>query len=175
MASVQNRDAAYYKERLRKKFPAIYADLMSGKFSSVREASILAGLQKQRTKLQSLKTDWSKATPSEQSEFLTWLSTQGAIVPAAPAASPGKVAPVPKRRSASALPRPAIERALTAAEKTRIHEIMDKRKIKMGVVMKELGFNSLNSSIGMALNQGSRMAKPIVEALEKWLKANSHI
>ena len=67
------RDRAYFERRLQRDHPAIYRDLRDGKFASVREASIAAGLQKDRSPLQVMKSEWGKATKTERDEFLNWV------------------------------------------------------------------------------------------------------
>jgi len=42
MAKKQVRDSAYYEERLKNEFPAIYADLQAGKHRTITEAAIAA-------------------------------------------------------------------------------------------------------------------------------------
>ena len=69
----------------------------------------------------------------------------------------------------------AIDRRLTSASTARIQEIMDRRPLKMGEVMVELGRKSLNASLACALWRGSRLQPDLIEALELWLKANKAV
>ncbi|MGB3815992.1 MAG: hypothetical protein WA950_22450 [Shinella sp.] len=59
MTKQQKRDRAYYEERLKRDHPAIYAELINGKYQTVTEAAIAARLKKPRTRLLELKNAWS--------------------------------------------------------------------------------------------------------------------
>lgn len=73
MAKKQVRDNAYYEERLQHEHPSFYADLKAGKYRTVSEAALAAGLKQVRTRLHEMKNSWSKATAAEQVEFLRYL------------------------------------------------------------------------------------------------------
>jgi hypothetical protein len=63
MAKKQVRDSAYYEERLKRDYPAIHADLQTGKHNMVTDAAIAADLRKRRSWLSELKNAWDKASP----------------------------------------------------------------------------------------------------------------
>ena len=67
------RGAAYYRARLRRDHPTIFADLSSGKFVSVREAAAAAGLIRLPSRVDALKREWKKANNAQHVEFLKWL------------------------------------------------------------------------------------------------------
>jgi hypothetical protein len=67
------RGAAYYRARLRRDHPTIFADLSSGKFVSVREAAAAAGLIHLPSRLDALKREWRGASGAQHVEFLKWL------------------------------------------------------------------------------------------------------
>lgn len=73
MAKKQVRDGAYYEERLKREFPAIYSDLKAGKYRTVTEAAVAAGIKQTRTRLHELKNAWTKADGVERRAFLDWL------------------------------------------------------------------------------------------------------
>ena len=60
MVKQQKRNKAYYEERLIHEHPSIYADLLNGKYWTVTEAAIAAGLKTPRTRLHELKNAWQK-------------------------------------------------------------------------------------------------------------------
>ncbi len=162
MPKKQKRDSAYYEERLRGEFPAIYADLQAGKHRTITEAAIAAGLKKSRTRLHELKNAWQKASTQERDEFEKWLLAQFGLKSPHPS-SAGVKLPV------------AIDRHLQAWAKSRIKAIMARRYLHMGDVMAELGEKRLNPSLGQALHNGSRLRPTLVAALEGWLEKNKHI
>lgn len=165
MPKKQRRDNAYYKERLQREHPAIYLDLIAGKYSSDREAFIAAGLKKPRTPLHELKNAWGKATAVEQSSFLRWLKARhGSKTTLTPASSsPPTPGPV------------AVDRQLEAWAKRRIHEIMALRRMSYSDVMDELGFKRLNASLGRALARGDKLQPDMIDAIEKWLDTNTAV
>jgi hypothetical protein len=73
VATTKKRDASYYRNRLRRDHPAIHADLLAGKFSSVRQAAAAAGLIHLPTRVDALKREWTRATIAERREFRDWL------------------------------------------------------------------------------------------------------
>ncbi|MGU3401345.1 hypothetical protein ACLBWS_16650 [Brucellaceae bacterium D45D] len=153
------RDNAYYEACLERDHPTIYADLKAGKYRTVTDAALAAGLKTKRSRLHELKNAWNKASHAEQREFLKWLGASGAVVhPVSAAAIP--LAPI------------AINRCLVPLVVARIDEIMSKRHLAMGDVMAEMGFPRLNASLGMALARGTRLQPNLIAALEKWLATN---
>jgi hypothetical protein len=81
MPEKQKRDNAYYEERMKNDFPAIYADLQAGKHRTIAEAAIAAGLKKSRTRLHEPKNAFGKASKAEQSAFLGWLAAEATRLP----------------------------------------------------------------------------------------------
>jgi len=39
--------------------------------------------------------------------------------------------------------------------------------------MKDMGFNAMNPSLGLALHRGTRVKPDVEKALEKWISENS--
>ncbi|WP_180898327.1 hypothetical protein [Martelella soudanensis] len=163
MAKKQVRGSAYYEERLKREFPAIYSDFKAGKYRTVTEASVAAGIKQKRTRLHELKNAWTKADGVERRAFLDWLIAEGALTRRA----------TPTKRVHSGPTLASSDRYLTASAIKRINEIMAKRHLKMGDVMSEMGFLKLNASLGMALQRNTQLQPDLLAKLEKWLVANS--
>lgn len=161
MAKKQMRGSAYYEERLKRAFPATYADLKAGKYRTVADAAIAAGLKKPRTRLHELKNAWTKADPVERADFMRWLGATGVGVPAPPSGTTSS--PI------------TVDRRLTTTGKRRIESIMSKQRLRSGDVMAELGYSRLNASVGMALARGTQIRPDVIAALEKWLAKNAAV
>jgi len=163
MAKQQKRDSAYYEDRLKREYLAIHADLKAGKYRTVADAAIAAGLKKPRTRLQELKNAWLKASAPEQGNFLLWLTGTGVGLSTMPSSSASLSFTV------------AIDRRLSPAAILRINEIIARRHLKPGDVMAEMGYPKLNTSVSTALRQGWKLKSDVITALEKWLIANSTV
>ncbi|MCZ7452320.1 hypothetical protein [Rhizobium rhizogenes] len=162
MVKQQKRNKAYYEERLIHEHPSIYADLLDGKYWTVTEAVIAAGLKTPRTRLHELKNAWQKASTQERDEFEKWLLAQFGMGTRHPSSAGAKI-PV------------AIDRHLQPWAKSRIKAIMAIRNLQMGDVMAEMGAKRRNPSLGQALHNGSRLQPTLLAALEAWLEKNKHI
>lgn len=163
MATQQKRDKAYYEERLIRDHPAIYADLIAGKYRTVTEAAIAAGLRKPRTRLQELKNAWENASAGEQRESERWLHTQFGLTTPHPTSPNGAKVPI------------ANDRRLLPWAKSRIRAIMSHRHLKIGDVMNEMGLPIRNASVGLALTNDSRLQPQVLIALEAWLEKNKNV
>lgn len=152
MATKQKRNNDYFLCRLEAERPEIAADLKAGRYPSVGQALVAAGLVSGRTPLHELRNAWGKATLVERSAFFEWARA--------------------KRPCRAAL-KIAVNRYLEPAAKTRIAEIMTRRRMLMGKVISELGFKPLDASLGLALRGGARLRPALVAALELWLKDNA--
>src|SRR6187397_1137868 len=73
----KKRDAAYFKARLKRDFPEIFAALDAGKIKTVRQAAAKAGLIHLPTTVDDLKRGWKKATPAQRAVFVAWTKTTG--------------------------------------------------------------------------------------------------
>lgn len=163
MAKQPKRDKAYYEERLLKDYPAYYVDYINGKYRTITEAAIACGLKTSRTRLLELKNAWQKASANERREFENWLHTEyGVITPHPTASATGRVAI-------------ANGRQLLPWAKSRIQAVMTARGLKVGALMKELGFSPLNASLGQALKGDTQLQPALITALENWLEKNKHI
>lgn len=152
----QQRGNDYLLQRLKKDAPAIYADLQAGEYPSVRAAAIAAGLRKPTRQINLLKNAWRKADAKDRSDFLAWI---GAVPSTTP---PNK--PIVDSNS-----------RLLPKSKARIEYIMLKRGIKLGQVMREMGLNPRDASLGAALRNATSLRRDIVLELEKWLDKNKSV
>ncbi|WP_421566335.1 hypothetical protein [Ochrobactrum sp. EDr1-4] len=157
------RDNAYYEDRLKRDFPIIYADLQAGKYRSITDAALAAGLKTKRTRLHEMKNAWEKASSHERRDFVSWLhSEHGIIAQHAPTLN-GMPPPI------------AVGRRLLPWAKSRIEAIMLIRGMKMGHVMREIGAKPLNNSVSGALFNNTTLKPEILTALELWLDNNKNV
>jgi hypothetical protein len=164
MPKRQTRDNSYYEKQLQSRFPAIHSDYRVGKYRSLREALIAAGIKQPRSRLHELKNAWLKATAAERREFTRWLRTQVGA------------AAVTVARAGASVARPiAVDRRLEPWAVARIQAIMVTRRLAIGDVMDEMGFKRLNASLGRALARGDRLRPEVLDGLERWLSANRRI
>ncbi|SDR49890.1 hypothetical protein SAMN05519103_04013 [Rhizobiales bacterium GAS113] len=72
----KKRDSAYFRGRLKRDRPKIYADLVAGHYKSVRQASAAAGLIKLPSRIDALKREWTGATWAERRAFFRWAKSK---------------------------------------------------------------------------------------------------
>lgn len=162
MPKKQKRDKAYYRERLKREHPTIYADLKAGRHRTVTDAAICAGLKKPRTRLHELKNAWSKAGSAERSDFLAWLAATGVL-------------PATASSTATTSTCIATGRYLLPTTIARINYIKAKRDMSAGDIMGEMGFTKLDPSLGLALSKGYGLRLSVIAALEAWLEKNKTV
>jgi hypothetical protein len=68
----KKRGSAYYGKRIENKFPALYADVLSGK-KTVRQASIEAKLRNQPTRADAIIRNLKKASRADIAQVQAWL------------------------------------------------------------------------------------------------------
>lgn len=163
----QKRDNHYYLERLRVDHPGIHADLLAGRFKTPAEAFVAAGLRKSKTALDLLRSAWSKASATERDAFkgmIGCIATRSSAVILHPsfAAAVVPTTASPKKGMGHLAPTLASE----------VRAIMDRRNLKVGDVMHELGVNRLNASLGRALHRGDKVQNDLITALEAWADRN---
>lgn len=164
----QKRDNQYYLDRLRKDYPAVYADFQAGKFKSAAEALIAAGLRKPRSQLDVLSSAWSKASPTERDAFKAQI---GCVAPMPVSVAPAVVSAV---NAPPTLARPAKGKShLTPTLAAEVTAIMDRRGLKNGDVMREIGFKHVDASLGRALGRGDQVQNRMINALESWVQKNN--
>jgi len=108
----------------------------------------------ERTRLHELKNAWKKATAAEQQAFENWVKV-GAAAP-----SPLPIGPDGK---------------LTTWGLRRIVEIKQRRDLKMGEVMREMGASPNDQSLSMALKRATKVRQALAAPLKGWLDANSGV
>jgi hypothetical protein len=157
MSPKPKRGRADYKKRLKKEFPEIHADLRAGKYASVTEAAIAAGIKERRDRLDDLKAAWTKASRSEQDDFLKWLGGSGQQNAQQP------------EQTASAI---AAGRYLLPHAAARIEDIMIRSKMRPADIMAEMGFERRDTTLARALIHGSSLRLAVIAALETWIAEN---
>lgn len=157
----QKRDNEYYLERLRVDHPAIYADYRAKKFKNAAEAFVAAGLRKERSALDLLRTAWSRASAAEQDAFKALIGCVSPISTSATAITPSRSGVVINGM-----------RQLPPALASDVRSIIARREMKVGDVMRELGLNRLNASLGMALGRGTQVQDSLITALTDWVDRN---
>ena len=152
----KKRDAAYYRGRLRREDPAIYADLMAGRIPSVRRAAAKAGLIHLPTRLDALKREWAGATAIERAAFEAWASSEEA--------------PLPSSTTAARGPLTGRDGHLTLTTISQIEGIIARRALMMGNVKIEMGLSRYDPRLNQALKRSEPPAKEVLNAMEMWLR-----
>lgn len=158
----QARDNKYYEERLKRDFPAHYADLQAGKYSSVTAAAAAAGLKRAPTPLMILKREWAKASAADRDVFrkhIGCLPSPPATKVVTPAAQPAGLIYDSDRR-------------LTANGKQRLTAIMDRRRLENGDVMREIKVVPTNTSMKTAIRRGTTVDRDLLDRLQVWVERN---
>jgi hypothetical protein len=143
------RDAAYYRARLRREHPTIFADLIGGKYRSVREAAAAAGLIRLPTRLDGLKREWRRASNAQQAEFFKWLKARS-----------------PKRVS---LPIADAEGRLRSDVRAFLSRWVTSHRSKPGRIMKEIGFSGFDWTLSSAISHGRTLRLEVIPKLSDWL------
>ena len=143
------RGAAYYRARLRRDRPTIFADLSSGKFVSVREAAAAAGLIHLPSRLDALKREWRGASGAQHVEFLKWLKA-GAL----------------KR-----VGRPIADAdgRLRSDVRAFLSHWVESHRSKPGRIMKEIGFSGFDYTLSWAISDGHALRPAVIPKLSDWL------
>lgn len=150
------RDNRYYLDLLEREYPVTFGEYQAGKHPTVEKALIAAGVKVKRTRLQEMLNAWKKASTAERDAFRIAIGC--AATP--PAAAVSVTAP-------SGLF--AINRHLQPGAVALIRDIMARRSMKMGDLMRELGRNPRNPSVGLAMGQAARMQQDLIDDLEAWV------
>ena len=169
MAKKQVRDSSYYEERLIRDHSTYYADYHDGKYQTITEAAIAAGLKKPRTRLHELKNAWAKASLSERKAFVAWLTASRAV--ASGTTTPNTSAPSPTGPPVNS------DGFIEPWAKQRIDDIKTKRGISVRTIRDEMGLKSSDTSLESALQtHGSRLRRQTtIDALVKWLASQSGV
>lgn len=165
---IQKRDNDYYLDRLRSDHPAIYADLRTGKFKNPSEAFLAAGLRKRKSPLDQLRSAWSKASSAEQSAFKGEIGCTASRTTVAPSGLTVSHASAPGNARL-----PAGKVHLPPTLEAEVRRIIAHRRLKNGDVMREMGLNARDASLGMALQRGTLVQDELIVALETWVAAHA--
>ncbi len=171
----RKRNNQYYLDRLRDEHAGIFADYQAGKFKNAAAAILAAGLRKQQDILVVLKSAWNRADAAEKDAFKLMI---GCVAPATVLPPTATASPVPlspstyghANRNATVL---QATRKLSPVLSAAVRQIMDRRKLKTGQIMREMGISPLDASLGMALHRDTQVRDDLVKALEVWVEKNS--
>jgi hypothetical protein len=144
----KKRDSAYYKKRLAKDHPTLFAEVRAGRLS-VRAASAKAGLIRLPTRLDALKREWNKASKSQRDEFDEWLKT-GA----------------PKRIAKSIAD---ADGRLRSDVRAFLSHWLKSNKSKPGRIMKQMGLSLYDIRLSMAIFGGHELPPEVISKLDDWL------
>jgi len=164
----QKRDNEYYLKRLRQERPDVHADFEAGRFKNLSEALVKSGIRKKRTSLDALKAAWGKASATERNAFKALIGCAPPTATSAPASPPVHV----KSPRNATTAKPGKGR-LPVALKDAVTKIMKLRRLKLGQVMREIGRNPLDGSLGMALNKDTLVEDSMIAELEAWVTKNN--
>lgn len=166
MAKKQKRNNDYYRKRLEKEHPQVHADFLTGRYKSLRQALLAAGLETERPRLSELKNAWTKANSRDRAAFIKFLASQGALL------SGGPLLGAPTLTVSTSI---ASDRRLLKGTKERIEYIMKNRGLGAGELMKELGEDPHNQSLSGAIRNDTRVSDQLLQKLSTWLNYNRHI
>lgn len=187
MMKTQKRDNEYLLRRLEKEHPTIFANWRAGKFKSAHEALIVSGLKQPPRPLNLLKNAWAKASAAEQAEFRRWIRASATVAPVTsapistrPRAHSGSPASTSHRSPKAARTNTKVvdgDGYLQPPAQARIEQIMKRRGLKIGDVMKDIGLNPRDASLGGALrpSKPTRISDALAFELERWIRANKSI
>jgi hypothetical protein len=148
----QKRGNDYFMARLEREHPAIFADWKAGRYATKRQALVASGLRKDGQTANVLKNAWGRATLQERRAFLEWLKPRG--------------------RSSLSAAHVDRERRLLPTTVARIIEILNRRGIRPGEMMIEMGLSPLDQSISSGIQRGTRLSAQLVPRLSSWLHKN---
>ena len=152
----KKRGSAYYKGVIQRKFPALYADILSGK-KTVRQASIEAGIRHQPSRADDIIRNLKKASRADVAQVQAWLDA---------------------RRSTKKVPSIAIVDSsgiLLPAVIVFIKDWLRKAGRKTpGYLLSKIGKHS-NYDIRMSRAlQGDRLPPEFLADLDGWLRRNGY-
>jgi hypothetical protein len=144
----KKRDAEYYKKRLAKDHPALFADVRSGRLS-VRAASAKAGLIHLPTRLDALKREWRGASGVHRVDFIKWLKA-------------GALKHVGK-------PIADADGRLRVDVRAFLSDWVKSHRSKPGRIMKQIGFSGFDYTLATAISRGETLRPEVIPKLNNWL------
>ncbi|MEC5293586.1 hypothetical protein VSX64_22820 [Aurantimonas sp. C2-6-R+9] len=167
----QKRDNVYYEARLKREHPATYADLKAGRYRSLGEAVIAAGIRKPRPRVRELQNAWKKASESERAEFIQWLKVNYGkkVAPGRPPApSSLVVSPSPSATIPAAV---TTDRRLEPWARTRMQQILDLESKSVCDAAYEIGSpTKLNAALRGAIDAGNQIKSLDPNKISEWLE-----
>lgn len=94
-------------------------------------------------------------------------------LPPTATASPAALSPSTHGHTSQNATIPQTKRKLSPVLAAAVRQIMDRRKLKTGQIMREMGMNPLDASLGMGLQRDTRVRDELVRALEVWAERNT--
>lgn len=150
----KKRDAAYYKGRLARDHPLIFAEIRSRRLS-VRAASAKAGLIHLPSQFDALKREWKKANSVERRLFANWLRAE-----------------VAKARGAPARPIADAHGHLLPYAARFLSGWVRSNRSKPDRIMKQIGFRVFDWRLAHAIDHGGTLRQEIIDKLEPWMVRN---
>ncbi|MGD0420311.1 MAG: hypothetical protein ABSA68_12155 [Xanthobacteraceae bacterium] len=147
---MKKRDSAYYRKRLAKDHPLIYAEVVAGRLS-VRAASAKADLIHLPTRVDALKREWKRASEAQRDEFQEWVKT---------GTSKGRPKPIAD----------ADGRLRTDVRAFLSHWITS-HKSRPGRILEEIGFSVHDYTLSWAISDGHGLRPDVIPKLSAWLIA----
>ncbi len=154
----RKRDNAYYLGLVERRDPGIFARYRAGDMTAA-EAIRAAGVKTPPKAIHALRRAWKAASAADRTIFAAEVGLVPAGAVTGPLSTPTAVTVTicnPDGR-------------LTRDGARRIQEIMDKRGITTGGIMKEIGLDPLDASLGQALRHSSRIKQALAEAVQVWV------
>lgn len=153
----KKRGSAYYGKRIENEFPALHADVLSGK-KTVRQASIEAGLRNQPTRADAIIRNLKKASRADVARVQAWLLA---------------------RRSTKKVPSTAIVDSsgiLLPAVVVFIKEWLRKAGRKTpGYLLSKIGTHSNHDYRMSQALKGERLPTEFLADLDGWLRRNGYV
>lgn len=155
----RKRDNVYYLGLVETRAPHLYARYRAGEFKSAAEVIRLAGVKTAPKAINDLRRAWKAASAADRATFVAEIGLT--LTVAAPAAAPARTTVVIY----------GLDGCLTPEGARRIQEIMDKRGLwsRTGAIMKEIGFDPRNTSLGTALARNTTIQPALAAALQSWV------
>jgi hypothetical protein len=141
------------QRRLKRDHPAVYADLVAGRISSVRKASSRAGLIHLPTRLDALKREWKRASFREREDFVRW---------------PKGSAPGIARAATISPTISSADGRLKRDVVTFLENWMIVHRSKPGRIMRLIGYSVFDYRLAQAM-QGLPLHPEIIPKLALWL------
>ena len=167
MTNKQVRDNEYYLRRLQDQHPRIYQDFLDGKYPNATKALIAAGMRPKPSALKQLERAWSRASASEREAFKMLSGCPPRPQGQVPAAGQAPVQPMTVKLSS------ADQVRLDPQVASSVRTIMRARGMKIGEIMGEIGMNTRDASLGMALARDTLVSRTLAEKIAEWVQAHA--